>query len=69
MCVHVLCSALSPSRQSKIYVMYISMDNEKDFDNWMKLATVSCDIVKYNIIYYYDVLSVWRSREIEGMLC
>ena len=27
--------------QGKTYVMYISMDNDKDFDHWMKLATVS----------------------------
>lgn len=26
--------------QGKVYVMYIAMENNKDFDNWMKLATV-----------------------------
>ena len=30
--------------------MYISMDNEKDFDHWMKLATVSA-IIMYCTVY------------------
>jgi beta-1,2-N-acetylglucosaminyltransferase len=28
-----------PKSKGKTYVMYISMDNEKDYDHWMKLAT------------------------------
>ncbi|CAI8010201.1 Protein O-linked-mannose beta-1,2-N-acetylglucosaminyltransferase 1, partial [Geodia barretti] len=28
-----------PKKKGNTYVMYISMDNEKDFDHWMKLAT------------------------------
>lgn len=33
-------SLLCSHTQGKVYVMYIAMENNKDFDNWMKLATV-----------------------------
>jgi len=39
--LHVLrVSLLCSHTQGKVYVMYIAMENNKDFDNWMKLATV-----------------------------
>lgn len=38
--------------QGKTYVMYITMDNEKDFDHWMKLATVSKPSQQQQAIYF-----------------
>ena len=38
--------------------MYISMDNDKDFDHWMKLATVSYNSHNMHLHTYRAVCNV-----------
>ena len=59
--MYTLCSSLpspSLSHQDETYIIGITMKDENDFDQWIKLASVSVTPYKsvYILLYDYTVL-------------